>query len=87
MKACLLVLIFSLCTIAVNGQNTIQGCILSSDSSVVINAKIDLIQTSDNVMVNSTFSDQSGNYTFKNVAQGTYLIQASYFESTPTQKK
>lgn len=87
MKRWLSVLFVVLSFISVQGQSRIEGFILNSDSSAVINAKIELLRSTDSEVLSSTQSDQVGRYSITNLASGTYTVRASYFQSEPIQKK
>ncbi len=87
MKRWLSFLFVVLSFISVQGQSRIEGFILNSDSSAVINAKIELLRSTDSEVLSSTQSDQVGRYSITNLASGTYTVRASYFQSEPIQKK
>ncbi|MEO1052740.1 MAG: TonB-dependent receptor [Bacteroidota bacterium] len=74
-------LLISCCTITAFAQNEhrpVQGVVLDTTKAPLPGATVVLVNASDSVMHSFTISDVKGNFSFKKVPIGQYLLQISY---------
>lgn len=87
MRKSILTTLFILCSVIAYGQATIQGTVVNSNVAGVADAKIDVLQSSDDKLIVSIFTDQEGKYRIENINKGNYIVKASYMGSYPIHKK
>ncbi|HEY0740351.1 MAG TPA: outer membrane beta-barrel protein [Chryseosolibacter sp.] len=75
----LLALLFSLSALAAYGQKlSIKGQLQDTLSNPLPGATILLLDSNDSTLVNFVVSDPAGNFLFKNVGAGVYILKVSF---------
>ncbi len=78
MKNILYVLMLS-CPIVLSAQNaSIKGQLADADGEAILFANVLLFSQSDSVMIKAVSSDDVGIFSFNNLSEGKYYLQASY---------
>lgn len=72
-----LMILFSTSTQAQEQTFSLQGTIKDENSNFLDYATVRLLNAQDSTAVTVIFSDEKGNYAFKNIKKGNYIIQAS----------
>ncbi len=82
MKNYLLLTLLSLITISVNAQHNLSSKLLDSEGAPVMFANVVLYSSPDATMIKVESSDENGQFTFRNLEDGTYYIEASFIGYT-----
>ena len=62
----------------VNAQSSINGVIINENNEPLPNATVLLLHAKDSSLVKGTLTNVSGRYTFQKIAQGNYILSASF---------
>jgi outer membrane receptor protein involved in Fe transport len=76
--AILLIVILFFCFLQSSAQSVIDGTIIERSGSPIQNASVLLLKASDSSLQKGMISDFKGSFSFKDIPQGIYLINASY---------
>jgi len=74
----LLLLLFTIVSINLSGQLSINGILQDDESTPIMFSNVVLYSTSDSTMVKVESSDEEGKFSFRNIEQGSYYIVSSY---------
>jgi hypothetical protein len=74
----LIVIVSLVSTQQLNAQSIIEGAVKTSDEKPVLFANMLLLKSADSSLVKGVISDTSGKYSFKNIKNGRYLLNASF---------
>ncbi len=66
------------CSVHCLAQYSISGEVVNEANEPLPNADVLLLQAKDSVLVKGVISSHSGNYSFKNIAPGKYLITSTF---------
>ena len=64
-------------------QSKIRGSVIDANGKPIIAATVLLLNSADSVLVKGTIANNSGNYSFDNIAAGKYFITSSYVGFSP----
>ena len=71
------ILMITLSSFATAGKYTIKGRVIDFDSKKPVEfASVVLISLPDSTIKSSALTDSKGDYSFKNIAEGTYVVKA-----------
>lgn len=70
-----LLLLLSFIDTAAAQDASLKGKVISSDSKAIGTATVSILQVADSAWVRSEITDENGFYSFKNIAEGNYLIE------------
>lgn len=74
---CALIILFSSATQAQEQTFSLKGTVKDENAAFLDYATLSLLNSKDSSVVSVIFSDEKGNYSFKNIKKGHYLVQAS----------
>lgn len=74
---CFLLLCVAIASQAQENMYTLQGSVIDENTRHLDYATISLLHAQDSSVISVIFSDETGQYQFKNIKEGNYLIQAS----------
>jgi outer membrane receptor protein involved in Fe transport len=70
--------LFFLCNLTVNGQQTVQGKVFGDDGSALPFANALLLNSDDSKLVRGAVTDLNGEYIIENIEAGEYIVTASF---------
>ena len=78
------ILMITLSSFATAGKYTIKGRVIDFDTKKPVEfASVVLISLPDSTIKSSALTDSKGDYSFKNIAEGTYVVKAQIVGYTP----
>lgn len=69
----------ALASLPAAGQGRVEGRVTEADSAIVVGALVVVAVAEDSSVVKQTISDLDGNYSFANLARGSYIVRATSF--------
>lgn len=82
MKNLLLFILFSFSAISINAQHSMSSKLLDADGVPVMFANVVLYSSPDAKMIKVESSDETGQFTFRNIENGSYYVEASFIGYT-----
>ena len=70
--------LFLLCKLTVNGQQTVQGNVFGDDGNALPFANALLLNSEDSKLVRGAVTDLNGDYIIENIEAGEYIVTVSF---------
>lgn len=76
-----------ICSTGLSAHNTISGTITDNYGNAIYYTTVVLFSTEDSNIVKMVATDMNGNYTFEDIADGDYFIEANMLSHIPMQSE